>query len=182
MGFTISVRFIEGGKSKRALIISEIRGRNAYPGGTTKLRTNRRLRRGWCHRIQDKRVICRGHNRRWVIWRGSQCRRILHKFRIEREEKISKNGRLWERGHRKPLKTHERTMFLKLNMTGDTKAMRNRIIAVKPLLRYTITKETTKMSTRLELCLFIRRKRAKASTTKNPKRWVVRGLTIEKLK
>ena len=72
-------------------------------------------------------------------------------------------------------------MFPKLNMTGDTKAMRNGIIAMKPLLRYTITKETTKTSTRLELCSFMRRKRDKASTTKNPKRRVVRGLTIKKL-
>ena len=46
MGLTIGVRFIEGGKSKRALIISEIRGRNAYPSGTMKFRTNKRLRRG----------------------------------------------------------------------------------------------------------------------------------------
>ena len=67
-------------------------------------------------------------------------------------------------------------------MMGDTKAMRNRIIATKPLMRYTITKETIKMSTRLELCLFIRRKRDKASITKNPKRGVVRSLTIKKLK
>ena len=59
--------------------------------------------------------------------------------------------------------------------------MRNRIIATKPLMRYTITKETIKMSTRLELCLFIRRKRDKASITKNPKRGVVRSLTIKKL-
>ena len=69
----------------------------------------------------------------------------------------------------------------KLNMTGDTKAMRNGIIVTKPLLRYTITKETTETSMRLELCSFIRRKRDKPSTTKNPKRGVVRGLTIEKL-
>ena len=73
-------------------------------------------------------------------------------------------------------------MFPKLNMTGDTKAMRNGIIVAKPLLRYTITKETTETSTRLELCSFMRRKRDKASTTKNLKRGVVRGLTIEKLK
>ena len=79
------------------------------------------------------------------------------------------------------LKTHERMMFPKPNMTGDMKAMRNGIIAAKLLLRYTITKETTEMSTRLELCLFMRRKRDKASTTKNSKRGVVRGLTIEKL-
>ena len=66
-------------------------------------------------------------------------------------------------------------------MMGDTKAMRNGIIATKPLMRYTITKETTKTSTRLELYSFIRRKRDKASITKNPKRGVVRSLTIKKL-
>ena len=43
-------------------------------------------------------------------------------------------------------------VFPKLNMTGDTKAMRNGIIAAKPLLRYIITKETTEMSMRLKLC------------------------------
>ena len=69
-------------------------------------------------------------------------------------------------------------MFLKLNMTRDTKAMRNGIIAAKPLLRHTITKETIETSTRLELCSFMRRKRDKAS----PKRGVVRSLTIKKLK
>ena len=79
------------------------------------------------------------------------------------------------------LKTRERTMFPKLNMTEDAKAIRNGIIVAKPLLRYTITKEKTETSTRLELSSFMRRKRDKASTTKNPKREVVRGLTIEKL-
>ena len=79
------------------------------------------------------------------------------------------------------MKTRERTMFPKLNMTGDMKAMRNGIIVVKPLLRYTITKETTEMSTRLELFLFKRRKRDKTSMTKNLKRGIVRDLAIEKL-
>ena len=64
MGLTIGVRFIEGGKSKRAVIISKIRWRNAYPSGTTKFRTNRRLRRGRCHMIQDRQVICWRQNRR----------------------------------------------------------------------------------------------------------------------
>ena len=41
MGLTIGVRFIEGGKSKKAVIISKIRGRNAYSSGSTKFRTNR---------------------------------------------------------------------------------------------------------------------------------------------
>ena len=70
--------------------------------------------------------------------------------------------------------------FPKLNITGDTKTMRNEIITAKPLLRYTITKETIETSTRLELCSFIKRKRDKASTTKNSKRGVVRSLTIER--
>ena len=60
MGLTIGVRFIENDKSKRAVIIIEIRGRNAYPGGTTKFRTNKRLKKGWCHGIQDMQVICQG--------------------------------------------------------------------------------------------------------------------------
>ena len=77
------------------------------------------------------------------------------------------------------LKTRERTMFPKLNMMGDTKAMRNGITAAKPLLRHTITNETTETSTRLKLCSFMRRKRDKASTTKNPKGGVVRSLTIK---
>ena len=68
------------------------------------------------------------------------------------------------------MKTHERTICPKLNMTRDTKAMKNGIIAAKPLLRYTITKETTEMSTRLELYSFMRRKGDKASTTKNSKK------------
>ena len=45
MSLTIGVRLIEGGKSKRAMIISEIRRRNAYPSRATKVRTNKRLRR-----------------------------------------------------------------------------------------------------------------------------------------
>ena len=72
-------------------------------------------------------------------------------------------------------------MFPELNVTGDTKAMSYGIIAVKSLLGYTIAKETTETSTRLKLCSFIRRKKDKTSTTKNPKRGVVRGFTIEKL-
>ena len=61
MGLTIGMRYIEGGKSTRAVIINEIRG-SAYPSGTKTFKSNRRLRRGWCHKIQDKRVICQGQN------------------------------------------------------------------------------------------------------------------------
>ena len=68
------------------------------------------------------------------------------------------------------LKTHEMTMFLELNMTGNTKAMNDGVITMKTLLGYTLSKEATETSTRLELCSFMRRKRDKTSTTKNPKR------------
>jgi len=50
MCLTIGVRLIEGGKSKREVIISEIR-RNAYLSRATKVRTNKRLRGQWCCKI-----------------------------------------------------------------------------------------------------------------------------------
>ena len=68
------------------------------------------------------------------------------------------------------MKTRERTMFPKLNMTGDMKAMSDGVIATKTLLGYIISKEATETSMRLELCSFMRRKRDKTSTTKSPKR------------
>ena len=55
------------------------------------------------------------------------------------------------------------------------------IIVAKSLLGYTIAKEAIEMSTRLELCSFMRKKRDKISTTKNPKRGVFRRLTIEEI-
>ena len=51
MGLMIGVRLIEGGKSKKVVIISEIRRRrNVYPCKARKVRTSRRLKRWWCHR------------------------------------------------------------------------------------------------------------------------------------
>ena len=70
-------------------------------------------------------------------------------------------------------------MFPELNLTRDTKVMSYGIIATKFHLGYTITKEAIETSRRLELCLFLRRKRDKTSTTKNPKRRVDRVFTIE---
>ena len=62
IGLTIGMRLIEGGKSKRVVIISEIRRRNAYLSRATKVRTNKRLRRQWCNKIQNRWVMCRGQN------------------------------------------------------------------------------------------------------------------------
>ena len=58
MGLTIGVRLIKGGKNKRVVIINEIMRRNAYLRRATKVRTNKRFRRRWCHRIQDRWVMC----------------------------------------------------------------------------------------------------------------------------
>ena len=44
MSLMIGVRLILGGKSKRAMIINEIRRRNVYMSRMTKVKTNRRLR------------------------------------------------------------------------------------------------------------------------------------------
>ena len=60
-------------------------------------------------------------------------------------------------------------MFLEFNMTRDMKVMIDGVIVAKTLLGYTISKEAIEMSTRLELYSFMRRKRDKTSTTKNPK-------------
>ena len=64
MGLTIGARLIEGGKSKRAMIINEIRRRNVYSSRAAKVRTNKRLRRQWYHKIQDRQVMCQGQNQR----------------------------------------------------------------------------------------------------------------------
>ena len=64
MCLMVGVRLIEGGESKRTVIISEIRRRNAYSSRATKVRTNKRLRGQWCHMIQDRWVMCWGQNRR----------------------------------------------------------------------------------------------------------------------
>ena len=61
-------------------------------------------------------------------------------------------------------------MFLELNVMGDTKAMSDRVIAMKTILGNTIAKEAIETSTRLEFCSFMRRKSDKTNTPKNPKR------------
>jgi len=62
MDLMIGVSLIESGKSKRAEIINEIRRRNVELSRAKKVRTNRRLRRWWCHRIQNRQVMCQGQN------------------------------------------------------------------------------------------------------------------------
>ena len=129
MGLTIGVRLIEGSRSKKAVIIIEKRRSNTYLSRAMKVRTNKRLRRWWCHRIQDRRVMCWGQNQRWTIWRGNWYWRILHKFKIKKEEKISKNGRLWGRGHRKLLKTRWRNTINGVNNSEcclTLKALKNK--------------------------------------------------------
>ena len=71
-------------------------------------------------------------------------------------------------------------MFLKRNMTGHTNVMSYGIIAAKIPFGYTLAMEATEMSTRLELCPFMRMKRDNISITKNLKRGVVRGASPQK--
>lgn len=62
MGLTIGVSLIESGKRKRTEIINEIRRRNIELSRAKKVRTNKRLKRWWCHKIQNKQIICQGQN------------------------------------------------------------------------------------------------------------------------
>jgi hypothetical protein len=73
----------------------------------------------------------------------------------------------------KMLATRKSLMFPKFHMTGDTKAMRYGIIAVKTLLRYTIAKKTTQPRPWFEFVSFMGRKRDKTNTTEYSKRGIV---------
>ena len=57
--------------------------------------------------------------------------------------------------------TRKSLMFPKFHMTGDTKATRYRIIAMKTLLRDTIAEKKTQLRPRFEFVSFMGRKRDK---------------------
>ena len=67
----------------------------------------------------------------------------------------------------------EQTIFPKDNMTGDAKAMSNRIITLISFLSFTITKEATKERTRLEFVVFMRLKKDETSRAKGSEMLIV---------
>ena len=67
----------------------------------------------------------------------------------------------------------EQTMFPKDNMTGDAKAMSNRIITSISFLSFAITKEATKARTRLEFVVFMRLKKDETSRAKGSEMLIV---------
>ena len=50
---------------------------------------------------------------------------------------------------------NKRAMFLKYNILGDTKMMRDMIITLIPLLSFTIAKKTTKPRLRVKFVMLI---------------------------
>ena len=68
----------------------------------------------------------------------------------------------------------EQTMFPKDNMTGDAKAMSNRIITSISFLSFTIIKEATKARTRLEFVVFMRLKKDETGRAKGSEMLIVR--------
>ena len=60
----------------------------------------------------------------------------------------------------------EQMMLPEDNMAGDAKAMSNRIITSISFLSFVITKEVTKMRTRLEFVVFMRLKKNETGITK----------------
>ena len=63
----------------------------------------------------------------------------------------------------------KRPMFLKDNITGNTKTMRDRIITLIPLLSFTIAKKITKPRTRLNFVTLMRLKKNEIDRTKGAK-------------
>ena len=70
-------------------------------------------------------------------------------------------------------------MFPKFHMTGDTKATRYEIIAMKTLLRDTIAKKTTQPRPWFKFVSFMGRKRDKTNTTEYSKRGIVWEFAIK---
>ena len=68
----------------------------------------------------------------------------------------------------------EQTMLPKDNMTGDAKAMSNRIITSISFLSFAITKEATKVRTRLEFVVFMRLKKDETGRAKGSEMLIVR--------
>ena len=60
-------------------------------------------------------------------------------------------------------------MFLKDNIAGDTKTMRDRIITPIPLLSFAIAKKTKKPSPRLKFVMLMWLKKNKTSRTEGAK-------------
>ena len=70
---------------------------------------------------------------------------------------------------------NKQLVFLKDNITRNTKTMRNRIITPIPFLSFTITKEITKSRSRLKFVMLMRLKKNETSRSKGAKVMIVRG-------
>ena len=70
---------------------------------------------------------------------------------------------------------NKQSVFLKDNITRNTKTMRDRIITPIPFLSFAITKETTKSKSRLKFVVLMRLKKNETSKSKGVKVMIVRG-------
>ena len=70
---------------------------------------------------------------------------------------------------------NKQSVFLKDNITRNTKTIRDGIITPIPFLSFAITKETTKSRSRFKFVVFMRLKKNETSRSKGAKVMVVRG-------
>ena len=70
---------------------------------------------------------------------------------------------------------NKQLVFLKDNITRNTKTMRDRIITPIPFLSFTITKETTKSRSRLKFVVLMRLKKNETSRFKGANVMIVKG-------
>ena len=70
---------------------------------------------------------------------------------------------------------NKQPVFLKDNITRNTKTMRDRIITPIPFLSFAITKETIKSRSRLKFVVFMWLEKNETSRSKGVKVMIVRG-------
>ena len=70
---------------------------------------------------------------------------------------------------------NKQVVFLKDNITRNTKMIRDKIITPIPFLSFVITKETTKSRTRLKFVVLMRLKKNETSRFEGAKVMIVRG-------
>ena len=70
---------------------------------------------------------------------------------------------------------NKQPVFLKDNITRNTKTMRDRIITPIPFLSFAITKETIKSRSRLKFVVLMRLKKNETSRSKGAKVMIVWG-------
>ena len=166
-----SLRFLERGKSRKAMKVTKVRRKSSYPMGTKKCMSVRRTSRihSWGiinEHVNDrcgKLIRCMrrniGDRRGRLRQRGGRLLRKKVRERIDRRNKGNRNMR--------SLIKH--FVFPKHHMPRNTKTFANEIITPITFFTNSIPKKTTQTRTRLKFVSFMILKNNKKNTSKDSK-------------